>query len=143
MAIEKIELAAVLHRELLDSGYELAASHGELGLLLREHANLLGSTGRPGESLDLQMESEAHFRQAMILEPEDFRWKHLLATSLGSQAIIHQQLGQPVRAGETLASLADLLKELSAEYPDHLNYQLDRGKAGLMHGENVRFLFCN
>ncbi len=128
-AIEKIELAAALHRELLESGYEPAASHGELGLLRREHANLLSSTGKPGESLDMQMESEEHFQQTMILEPDNPRWKHLLATSLGSQAIIHQQLGQPVRAGETLANVAELLKELSDEYPDHLNYQLDWGKA--------------
>lgn len=128
-ALQKIDAAIALHRELLQSGYEPAANHGELGLLLRDQANVLISTGNPAAANELHGESETNFLKAFLLDPENARWSHLAATSRGSQAIIAQQLGEPERALQLLLETATRLKELVGRYPDQLTWQMDLGKA--------------
>lgn len=128
-ALEKIALAIELNESLLLANFNLANTHGELGQLLSQRANIFLNTGKPRESLEEHRHSENHFQQALEREPESDQWEHFLTQSKLNQAHFYQQTGDNVTAVELFHEGAKRLRGLADRFPNQLVYQVDFGKA--------------
>ncbi len=128
-ALAKIEQAMIIHHELLSAEFEPAASHGELGLLFNNRASIERQSGNPSEAMDGFQESEVHFQSAAMLDPANPEWQHQVAMAQASQAAIRMESGESELASQLLTHSTNSLRQVIAQNPDHLGFQMDLGKA--------------